>query len=426
MDILIIDDDPIVGDLSQQALREAGFETELLPDGKHAIETIRERRPRLVVLDIMMPGLDGISLCKAIKSEPDTADAKVVLVSGKAFGVERQRALSVGAVGFIEKPYTIEEFPRRIQAYLDGHVDADPEPAQARLQTRPEDAASTVSVSFWGARGLNHLIPNRVSRYGFQTAAVVVETPHNAIVLDGGSGAVAAGKDLMSRRADLKEIWMLLTHFKIEHILGMAMFPPLHDPDYTLHVGGANDPEKSLAELVQQVCFGSFSSVAEKPQAKVDTYEFEEGAYELAPGFKLSTMYANHPTTTLAYKLEIGDKRLVYAPASELFGVSATALNDYDEKLALFAQEADLLIHDGYFTPEDAPEHARQGRSNYVNTLELAGERANVRRLVLMELNPDYDDERLDAIENDCRAMVEENSWGFEVELAKEGLRFEL
>src|ERR1039457_2388673 len=104
LEILIVDDDPIGGSLTNTLLKEAGYETQLISDSRKVMAEVHAQRPGLVVLDILMPGIDGLTLCHMIKQDPALSDTKIIMVSGKAFQAEKERAMRYGANLFIEKP----------------------------------------------------------------------------------------------------------------------------------------------------------------------------------------------------------------------------------------------------------------------------------------------------------------------------------
>src|ERR1041385_6897928 len=97
VDIIVVDDDPATGELSRDLLERAGYKVLLLENSDELLPSLPERRPRALVLDMMMPGIDGMELLRAIKGNPATAHIKVALVTAKAFSVERQRAYNLGA-----------------------------------------------------------------------------------------------------------------------------------------------------------------------------------------------------------------------------------------------------------------------------------------------------------------------------------------
>jgi DNA-binding response OmpR family regulator len=119
-DILVIDDDPTQARLSTELLRHAGYNVDSLTDSTQAMDYINANRPRMVILDLMMPGLDGLSLCKMIKEDPNLKDTKVVFLTAKVFDVDKRKALSLGADVFLNKPVDNDELVNNIKSLLNG------------------------------------------------------------------------------------------------------------------------------------------------------------------------------------------------------------------------------------------------------------------------------------------------------------------
>jgi len=120
--ILVVDDDPQVVDLMLRALqpdrRGEQPELETAADGFEAGLKIASFKPHLILLDLMMPGLDGFKVCEQVKSNPDTEHIKVLIVTG--FGSEEniQRALRLGADDYLLKPLDVDELRKRVRDLL--------------------------------------------------------------------------------------------------------------------------------------------------------------------------------------------------------------------------------------------------------------------------------------------------------------------
>lgn len=113
-EVIVVDDDALAGGLMTDVLSDAGYAVEWINDSGKAIGAIKAAKPRLVVLDILMPGIDGMTLLKMIKDDPETKDTKAVMVSGKAFQADQDRALRLGAALFITKPYSPDDIAQTI------------------------------------------------------------------------------------------------------------------------------------------------------------------------------------------------------------------------------------------------------------------------------------------------------------------------
>jgi ribonuclease BN (tRNA processing enzyme) len=339
-------------------------------------------------------------------------------VSGKSFEAEKQRAAQYGAEAFIEKPYDVELFAQKVNEIM-AKQGVEPQKT-ARPPSAPAPAARTdLKAVVWGCRSSSSAMSPVVAKYGKHTSCVSIETPSHIFVFDAGSGLSLLCNELMKNWKH-KELWMFLTHFHHDHVEGLAGFPCARDKDFTLHISGASDPDKSLEQSIQAAFEPGFG--AEVPPAKVELYELIEQTYEILPGVRLSAFYANHPGTTLGYVLQAEGRKIVYCPDSELYGEYATALQDYDEKIGAVCRGADLMFHDGRYTAEDYKTHRNTGHSSFVAAVDFAGKNL-VKALVLVHQDDSYADGALDQMGKDAQARADERGYKLKVVLGREGLR---
>ena len=434
-DIVIVDDDPMVGELSRDLLTDAGYKVTLVQDSMEAIPTIKAQMPRLIVTDIMMPGITGMDICKAVKSDGALKNIKIIVVSGKSYEVEKQRAFQFGADFFLQKPYNVETFSSTVKSILDGSTGPSAPPPSAPVapaiiheneEAQISDLApGQIRTTVWGSRGLPALMPNSASRYGRQTSCLSVETKDHLFIFDAGTGIIELGKEIVAKKRYYKDIWICLTHFHLDHILGLGRFAPLFDSNFAIHLIGSNDPEKSLKEVAQSTFYSSFSLTKQPPKAKIDVYEILEDNYELFPGVKLSAMYANHPTSTMIYMLDLLGKKITYSPDSEIWG-DATAFQDYDEKFGGFCRGSDLFFHDAVYTDKDYETFKKQGHSGLSIVVDFAAEKVQARDLILWHGHPDYSDEDLDRMLADAKARAQAKGFQLECHLPQERQSFML
>lgn len=116
--ILVVDDDPDILQFVEMNLDMEGFETQTAMSGKTALEVARERPPDLVLLDVMMPEMDGLTVLRRLRSSPATSSIPVILLTAKALAEDRVRGLDLGADDYITKPFDIEELLARVKAVL--------------------------------------------------------------------------------------------------------------------------------------------------------------------------------------------------------------------------------------------------------------------------------------------------------------------
>lgn len=120
--ILVADDEPHIRLLIEQSLEDVvdeGVTLLTVGDGQTALETIKERRPRLVVLDAMMPKMNGFDVCQAVRMEPALDDVYVIILTAKGQEYDRQRGERVGANLYMTKPFDPDELLRRAREVID-------------------------------------------------------------------------------------------------------------------------------------------------------------------------------------------------------------------------------------------------------------------------------------------------------------------
>ena len=116
--VLIVEDESDVADLLRYHLGKAGFTVLTAPDGRAGLEMARQNRPDLVILDLMLPGLDGHTVCKALRHDPDTAKMAILMLTAKSRPEERVQGLEIGADDYVTKPFSPRELVLRAQALL--------------------------------------------------------------------------------------------------------------------------------------------------------------------------------------------------------------------------------------------------------------------------------------------------------------------
>ncbi len=116
--ILLADDEPDVLKLAGTPLSQAGFGVLTASDGDTALSLIRERSPALAILDLMMPGMSGLEVCRALKNDPATAALPLVILTAKASAIDRIVAFEIGVDDYITKPFSPRELVLRVKAIL--------------------------------------------------------------------------------------------------------------------------------------------------------------------------------------------------------------------------------------------------------------------------------------------------------------------
>jgi two-component system alkaline phosphatase synthesis response regulator PhoP len=105
----VVDDEPKVVWMLQFSLEAEGFQTFAAREGRTALDELREHRPQLMLLDIMMPVMDGWSVLQEIRDLPETERPRVVVVSARATLRDRAKAAELGAIAFVAKPFNVDD-----------------------------------------------------------------------------------------------------------------------------------------------------------------------------------------------------------------------------------------------------------------------------------------------------------------------------
>ena len=116
--ILVVDDEIYIVHILDFSLGMEGYEVVTALDGEQALERVASEKPDLIVLDIMMPKLDGYEVCRAVKSNPATKNVPVILLSAKGRNVDQKMGFDVGADDYITKPFSPRKLVERINQLL--------------------------------------------------------------------------------------------------------------------------------------------------------------------------------------------------------------------------------------------------------------------------------------------------------------------
>jgi phosphate regulon transcriptional regulator PhoB len=132
--ILVVDDEPSIVDVLTYNLAKAGHQPIVARDGEQALKLARAERPDLVILDLMLPGIDGLEVCRALRNAEWRGDLPIIMLTAKDEEVDRVVGLEIGADDYIVKPFSTRELMARVKAVL------------RRAQPKPADSAPALQV----------------------------------------------------------------------------------------------------------------------------------------------------------------------------------------------------------------------------------------------------------------------------------------
>jgi two-component system phosphate regulon response regulator PhoB len=131
--ILIVEDEIDVAELLAHHLRKEGFAVEIIDNGRVALNWLKSERPALIILDLMLPELSGLDLCRIVKSNPGTEGVPIVMLSARIEEIDRVLGFELGADDYVVKPFSPRELVLRIRAIL-RRMSQDKEPGEQLLR----------------------------------------------------------------------------------------------------------------------------------------------------------------------------------------------------------------------------------------------------------------------------------------------------
>ncbi|HAM72733.1 MAG TPA: DNA-binding response regulator [Verrucomicrobiales bacterium] len=131
--ILVVDDEPDVVELLEFNLRQAGFDVKSADDGAEALKRAHETPPDLIILDLMLPGMEGTEVCKELRRNPLTARIPILMLTARSAEIDRVLGLELGADDYVTKPFSPRELVLRVKGLL-------------RRGAAPEEAAQVIHI----------------------------------------------------------------------------------------------------------------------------------------------------------------------------------------------------------------------------------------------------------------------------------------
>lgn len=351
-DVLIFDDDPSVGDLMSELLRGRGLTVSHFMSGAGVVQLVQENKPKLVILDIMMPGMDGLTACRTLKSNPSTRGAKIAILTAKNFSEDQQTAMRYGAELFLHKPFDPAAFAGSIGRLL----------GIADVAVPPMPPAPPIVVT---------ILPG----------SVVVETAGLLILFDAGKGL----KGYLEKQTQSFPLsWFLISRYRPESVSDIGAGSILMAKGGRVNVAGPDDAESKLQQLAPPIC----ATLPGGARATPLLYPQREGEFALMDGARAVTRLTQHSGTCLAYRVEIQGRSIVYCPAHEVHPDLAKLNKHEYAKFRDFFKDADLLLHGYRRSVVDEPSKDAIGNGAWEPIVDLAAD-AGVDRIALLPMAAD-------------------------------------
>ena len=122
MRLLLVEDDSAIQIIARAALRRGGFDVTVVDNGAAALDAVRQSPPAVILLDWMMPGMDGAEVCRRLKADGATADVPVIFLTARSQESEIAAGLALGALGYIVKPFDAIALGQQVRDLLEKHT----------------------------------------------------------------------------------------------------------------------------------------------------------------------------------------------------------------------------------------------------------------------------------------------------------------
>ena len=116
--VLVIEDEDNIAIALDYLLTREGYDHDRIASGAEALGRIRDTRPDLVLLDVMLPEMSGYEICQGVRLDPSLADVKILMMTARGSAIERRKGLALGADGFISKPFELKELRAEVRRLL--------------------------------------------------------------------------------------------------------------------------------------------------------------------------------------------------------------------------------------------------------------------------------------------------------------------
>jgi len=269
LNVYLVDDSAMQADIARALLEKAGHSVATYRSGNDVLQDLPAGRPDCILLDIMMPGLDGYELCRRLRAMEALDGTKLVMMSTKAYPYDRARAFEVGADGYFVKPLHPTNFVPELERLV----------------------ADTLVMTFWGVRGTLPVSRPDSARYGGNTSCVSLSFPDGRLfVFDAGTGIKALSDALLAAKRARIDGKILLTHPHWDHINALPFFAPFYAQGNQFEICGPAHGDVSVRDQVSGQMDGVYFPVTVREFAASITYrDLSEGEYEIG-GVKVRTM----------------------------------------------------------------------------------------------------------------------------------------
>ncbi|MHA1598459.1 MAG: response regulator [Alphaproteobacteria bacterium] len=388
LNLYIVDDDPDITEYMAELLRAAGHNVATSNDSADSVDKIITEKPDCVLFDLMMPGMDGMELCAALRAEATLNDCRLIVISSKSYNFDRRRAMECGINGYITKPIQEKSFVSDIEAIVEDKID----------------------LTFWGVRGTLPVPGKDSVRYGGNTSCVTINFARgDQFIFDAGSGIKELSNWYMAQGKKKIEAKIFLSHPHWDHINALPFFVPLYIQGNVFEIFGPRHGDVTVHELISAQMDGVYFPITIQEFASSVTFtDLHEETLDFN-GIKISTLLLHHPGQCLGYRIDYKGRSICYITDNELFLEDDEEHYDafYVKRLVKFIAGTDALITDTTYTDDEYATKVGWGHSCISRVVDLA-DQAKVKTLYMFHHDPDQNDDAIDVKLETARQLLKD------------------
>ncbi len=370
-----MDDDGIAVNLMSRYLKNEGHSVSENTSSRAAIPEIIAQKPHCLIVDLMMPEMDGMELIKHLRAKPELDATKIVVVSAKSYDFDRERAFSFGADGYIVKPIDPKTFVSQLVKIIEDRIE----------------------LTFWGVHGTLPVPGEKTTRYGGNTSCISLDFSDNTFfIFDAGTGIKALSDHLVAENRASIEAKIFITHPHWDHINAFPFFAPLFRQGSEIEVCGPSHGDVSMEEMISGQMDGVYFPFKIKEfNAGISFRNIKEETLNIKTK-TISSMLLNHPGYCLGYRVDYNGRSICYITDNELYPEDSPSFDRfYQQRLTKFVKDADVLIIDATYHDREYPAKSGWGHSAVTQVAEL-GHQAGAKTLFLFHHDPDHTDADID------------------------------
>ncbi len=434
--VLIAEDVRAIWVTMCNALESEGYLVQVAQDGEECLELVRNFKPELVLMDVMMPKIHGIEVMRKLREDEGTRDLGVIVCTAKQFLTECREFEELGATDVIFKPFKRVELIEKVNRFFSDEkkapINSEYKEASSVLPYRPVFDADGIAVRLWGTRGSIPVSGVRYLRHGGNTTCMGIRQGDEQIIFDAGSGIREIGIQL-AQEAPCR-IHLFVTHTHWDHIQGFPFFFPAYIPGFDITIYGGKGFDEDLESLFRgQLKKDYFPVQLEDMQASLKFVRLDEDPVRIGDA-RITWEFTNHPLPTVGYKYERAGRSIVFIPDNEFLQSYQGAPADFEKeddlvapfmKIVEFATGADVLYHEAQFTNQEYGQKIGWGHCSVSNACILA-KMTGVMKWVIVHHDPGHDDEFLDRKLNMTRLILSEIECDTEVVHGYDGMELVL